>query len=74
VKLAAAIAVLQLCRDTILDPFAGTGTTSAAAGLWGPNSIGVEVNPDYLSMAVGRVTTALRNFRGALLREKEHIR
>jgi len=31
--------------DTILDPFAGTGTTLAAAAAAGRNSIGVEIDP-----------------------------
>ncbi|MGH8521626.1 MAG: DNA methyltransferase, partial [Gammaproteobacteria bacterium] len=33
--------------DTVLDPFLGTGTTSAAAAKWGRNSIGIEVDPHY---------------------------
>ncbi|MFX0045293.1 MAG: DNA-methyltransferase, partial [Candidatus Hermodarchaeota archaeon] len=33
--------------DTILDPFAGSGTTLAAARRLGRNSIGYEINPEY---------------------------
>ncbi|UCH05856.1 MAG: site-specific DNA-methyltransferase [Candidatus Thorarchaeota archaeon] len=33
--------------DTVLDPFAGSGTTLAVARRLGRNSIGYEINPDY---------------------------
>jgi len=41
--------------DTVLDPFLGTGTTSLAAARWGRNSVGVEVDPQYVDMAVKRI-------------------
>jgi modification methylase len=56
------VRMFSFVGDTVLDPFAGTGTTSTAAGLWGRNSIGVEVDPHYFSMSVQRLTTALRKF------------
>jgi hypothetical protein len=34
--------------DTVLDPFLGSGTTSLAARKLGRNSIGYEVNPEFL--------------------------
>ena len=37
--------------DTVLDPFLGTGTTSVAAARAGRNSVGVEVDPEYLESA-----------------------
>jgi modification methylase len=36
------IRMFSYAGDTVLDPFAGIGTTSAAAGTWGRNSIAVE--------------------------------
>lgn len=33
--------------DTVLDPFAGSGTTGAVAVQEGRNFIGIEINPDY---------------------------
>lgn len=36
--------------DTILDPFAGTGTTLLAALELGRKSIGFELNPDYIKL------------------------
>jgi len=41
--------------DTVLDPFMGTGTTNLAAGNWGRNSIGFEIEPKYYEMAVRRL-------------------
>jgi len=41
--------------DTVLDPFMGTGTTNLAAGLWGRNSIGYEIEPAYFELACRRV-------------------
>ncbi len=34
--------------ETVLDPFLGSGTTALAAAILGRNSIGYEINPDYL--------------------------
>jgi len=41
--------------DTVLDPFAGTGTTMTAALKADRNSIGVELDKDYCKMALSRV-------------------
>jgi len=35
--------------DTILDPFAGSGTTNLAAKNLGRNSVGYEINSDFIS-------------------------
>lgn len=53
------VRMFSFVGDTVLDPFMGTGTTTAAAGLWGRNSIGVEVDPEYFDMGAQRVTKAL---------------
>jgi tRNA G10 N-methylase Trm11 len=37
--------------DTVLDPFAGTGTTLVAAYQLGRNSIGMEIEPRYAQLA-----------------------
>ena len=42
--------------DTILDPFAGAGTSLLVADRLGRNGIGIELNGDYASMARARVT------------------
>lgn len=44
--------VLPLGEGLILDPFAGAGSTLAAAEAVGYNSVGVEKDPEYFKMAV----------------------
>ena len=39
---------------TVLDPFAGSGTTMAAALLEEKNTIGIELTADYLPIIEGR--------------------
>lgn len=41
------IRLYSFVGDTVLDPFAGSGTTMAVARKLGRNSIGYEINPDY---------------------------
>lgn len=53
------IRMFSFVGDTVLDPFLGTGTTSAAAALWGRNSIGCEVDPAYFQQSTSRVKAAL---------------
>jgi site-specific DNA-methyltransferase (adenine-specific) len=43
---------------TVLDPFAGSGTTLAVARRMGRRSIGIELQPDYLPLIQRRVTEA----------------
>jgi modification methylase len=45
------IRMFSFVGDAVLDPFLGTGTTTLAAAQCARNSIGVEVDPDYLSYA-----------------------
>lgn len=44
-------AALPLAEGTILDPFMGSGSTIAAATACGLNSVGLEVNDEYFSLA-----------------------
>ncbi len=63
------IRMFSFVGDTVLDPFMGTGTTNVAASLWGRNSIGVEIAPGYLHMAVRRMRQAHeRLFSSAAIR------
>ena len=41
---------------TVLDPFAGAGTTLLVAERLGRDSIGIELNPEYAAMAERRIT------------------
>jgi len=43
---------------TVLDPFAGSGTTLAVAAELGRNGIGCELNPEYIALAERRIKEA----------------
>ena len=49
--------ILAGCPEggTVLDPFAGSGTTSAVAIQLGRNGFGIELNPDYAELARKRI-------------------
>jgi len=51
------VRMFSFVGDTVLDPFMGTGTTNLAAAQWGRNSIGVEIDPEYVRMAQSRLET-----------------
>jgi DNA modification methylase len=44
--------------DTVLDPFAGSGTIPAVAVSMGRRAVGIELNPEYAAIAEGRVAVA----------------
>ena len=44
------IRMYALYGDTVLDPFAGTGTTLVAASVAGCNSVGYEIVPDFVDL------------------------
>ncbi len=52
------IRLFSFVGDTVLDPFAGTGTTSIAAMNSGRNSIANELEPKYLALAKERLFRA----------------
>ncbi len=49
------IRMFSFVGDTVLDPFAGTGTTTIAAMRNGRNSVGFEVDETYASLARKRI-------------------
>lgn len=51
------VRMFSFVGDTVLDPFAGTGTTALAAAQSGRNSVGYEVDPAYFAHARRRLTT-----------------
>jgi site-specific DNA-methyltransferase (adenine-specific) len=57
------IRLFSFAGDTVLDPFAGTGTTSIAAMNTGRNSVACDIEPKYMSLAKDR-----------LFRESKHQR
>jgi len=50
--------------DIVLDPFAGSGTTLAAAAKLGRHFVGIDISPEYVTQCQARVTEA------AALRER----
>lgn len=48
------IKMYSFVGDTVLDPFLGSGTTSIAAAFNGRNSIGIEVDENYLEKSINR--------------------
>jgi site-specific DNA-methyltransferase (adenine-specific) len=42
-------------RETVLDPFMGSGTTALAARKLGRNSVGYEINPEYIPIIEEKV-------------------
>lgn len=62
------IRLFSFAGDTVLDPFVGVGCTSLAALRAGRNSIGNEIEPDYLSIAMTklRASRAKKRTTGAV--------
>lgn len=57
------IKMFSFAGDTILDPFCGTGSTAVAAVSAGRNSISVDIEPRYVSMAELNIGKAIRQSR-----------
>ncbi len=49
------VRMFSFVGDTVLDPFAGTGTTGLAAMECNRNSISVDIDPSYLEIALRRL-------------------
>jgi site-specific DNA-methyltransferase (adenine-specific) len=57
------IRMFSFAGDTVLDPFAGTGSTTQAAIMCGRNSIANEIEPAYLELARKRILQTARQPR-----------
>jgi modification methylase len=59
-------------KDTVLDPFCGTGTTMVASLRHGRNSIGIDIDPEYCRMAARLLKKESSNlfFKTELIFEK----
>lgn len=55
------IQMFSFVGDTVLDPFMGTGTTTLAALRHGRNSIGYEIDPEYLRLARRKAEEATKD-------------
>jgi site-specific DNA-methyltransferase (adenine-specific) len=56
------IRMFSFVGDTVLDPFLGSGTTSLAAKKLSRNSVGYEINKDYVSTIIAKVDGEQRDF------------
>jgi DNA modification methylase len=63
------IRMFSFVEDTVLDPFAGTFTTTIACIKAGRNSIGYEIDPEYFKIARKRVEEEVNQI-GGLFRKK----
>jgi modification methylase len=52
------IRMFSFVGDTVLDPFAGSGSTTIAAARCGRNSISVEIDPQYFELMHKRISQA----------------
>nr|WP_246046553.1 DNA methyltransferase [Chlorobaculum thiosulfatiphilum] len=50
--------------DTVLDPFMGSGTTLLAAKNLGRNSVGYEINPEFIDIAKVKLNTQQQDLAG----------
>ena len=57
------IRMFSFAGDTVLDPFAGTGSTAVAAVAAGRHSVSVEVHPGYVRMAGDEIRKAAKQRR-----------
>ena len=57
------IKLFSFAGDIVMDPFAGTGSTSQAAIMSGRNSIANEIEPRYVDIARQRITATARQSR-----------
>ena len=56
------VRMFSFVGDTVLDPFMGTATTNLACAHWGRHSIGIEIDPEYFSLAERRMANARNLF------------
>ena len=59
--------LVEMTRGTVLDPFAGSGTTGVACARLGRRFIGIECHEPYFDIAVRRIEAVYR--QGDLLRD-----
>lgn len=58
------IKMFAFAGDTVLDPFAGSGTTNLAAKNHGRNSIGYEINPEFIPVIKQKLEVSQRDIHG----------
>jgi site-specific DNA-methyltransferase (adenine-specific) len=58
------IKMFSFVEETVLDPFLGSGTTSLAARNLGRNSVGYEINPDYIPIIKDKLAVHQQDLTG----------
>ncbi len=67
------VRMFSFVGDTVLDPFCGMGTTMVASYRAGRNSIGVEIDPQYIKLARSRLRKEIPSlFKDANIIEEQH--
>lgn len=69
------INMYSLRGDTVLDPFLGTGTTSIAAIATNRNSIGYEIDPQFLEIIMDNICSTPATFYNSVVQKRvdQHI-
>ena len=64
--------ILAGCPEggTVLDPFAGSGTTGVVAKRLRRHFVGVEINPEYWKMATDRIAATMQEFQQLEITER----
>ena len=52
------IKMFSFPQETVLDPFMGSGTTAAVAKMLGRNSVGYEINSDFIPLIKNRINSS----------------
>ncbi len=58
------IKMFAFVGDTVLDPFAGSGTTNLAAKNLGRNSVGYEINPEFIPIIKQKLNANQKDING----------
>lgn len=58
------IKMFSFVGETVLDPFAGSGTTSLASRNLGRNSVGFEINPEFIPFIKEKLDVNQKDFYG----------
>ncbi|HPI19473.1 MAG TPA: DNA methyltransferase [Candidatus Kapabacteria bacterium] len=69
------IKMFSFVGETVYDPFVGSGTTSLVAKNLNRNSIGIEINPEFIPIIKERLNSAQTDLIGTeynFLKQKEH--
>ncbi|HOL18517.1 MAG TPA: site-specific DNA-methyltransferase, partial [Bacillota bacterium] len=53
------IRMFSFAGETVLDPFVGSGTTMVAAQNWHRNSVGIELNHEFIPLIKSRVKNVI---------------